>query len=89
MQFAKGDGLGYNQNNIWSTSLYDQEVQSKIEDFKSELTSHSSIASVSVSSGLLTEVGWMPNIDWKGKNEDDNFPFFKLVVDYDFLDGLI
>jgi putative ABC transport system permease protein len=49
------------------------------------LTAHPQIVSASVSTGLLTDIGWGVGPSWEGKPQNENAMFFKLGVDFNYL----
>jgi ABC-type antimicrobial peptide transport system permease subunit len=57
-----------------------------IATFKEELLRYPDILSVAVSTGIPSNVGWSNIPVWEGKDKEDNPFFYRMIVDYDFLD---
>jgi putative ABC transport system permease protein len=54
--------------------------------FKQELLRHPNILSVALSTGIPSDVGWSNMPVWQGQQEDDRPFFYRMIVDYDFLE---
>jgi len=92
LQYASTKNLGYQKENIICISLYrlilgeNFNWVTKVQTFKSELLSHPDIVAVSASSGIPSSLGWSNIPTWEGQDENDNPFFYRMIVDYDFLD---
>jgi ABC-type antimicrobial peptide transport system permease subunit len=82
LNFIRDKKLGYEKEHIVSLPLRG----TNIETLRNELLQNPGILKVSGSSGLPTNVGWSNIPAWQGKSPDENPFFYRLNVDYDFLD---
>ncbi len=82
LNYIRDKKLGYDKDHILSFRARKLNVRT----FKSELLKKPGILNVSGSSHLPTNVGWSNIPAWEGKNPDDNPFFYRLNVDYDFID---
>jgi len=82
LNYIRDRKLGYDRDHI--ITFNSRGI--KIETFKNELLNNPGILKVSGSTGLPTNIGWSNIPAWEGKNPDDNPFFYRLNVDYDFLD---
>jgi putative ABC transport system permease protein len=71
---------------VLTAFIGDQNLRENNSSLKTELRNHPNVTAVSTSSGLLTEIGWAVGPDWEGKAQDQNPMFFKIGVDFDYLD---
>lgn len=85
IQFIKNKNLGYNKENL----LYipaNQQLATKYDALKTELSQLPSIASVSATSGYIHAWGNnTANFSWDGKDPETSILFQTIPVDYDFL----
>jgi putative ABC transport system permease protein len=58
----------------------------RMATFKQELQRHPDILAVAVSTGIPSNIGWSNIPVWEGKDKEDNPFFYRMIVDYDFLD---
>jgi putative ABC transport system permease protein len=92
MRFIGNKNLGYEKDNIVCLNmirLYFAEsynLMNQTKALKQELLRNPDITSVSASTGIPCQVGWSNIPTWEGKAEDENPFFYRLIVDYDFLD---
>jgi len=82
LHFVRDKKLGYAKDHI--LTFHAKGV--KVETLKEELLNHPEILQVSGSSGIPTSVGWSNIPSWEGKDPDENPFFYRLNVDYDFID---
>ncbi len=78
--------MGFNKDYVLTALIGDRSLRENNGPLKAELMNHPDILAASTSSGLLTDIGWGVGPDWEGKPQDQNPMFFKLGVDYNFLD---
>ena len=92
LSYTKNKDLGFQKENIIYLNLinlyYAEEfgLLEKMAPFKQELLRHPDIVAVARSTGIPSDVGWSNMPVWEGKNEEDNPFFYRMIVDYDFLD---
>jgi putative ABC transport system permease protein len=92
LSYANNKDLGYQKENIIYLNLlnlyYAEEfnLMHNMATFKQELQRHPDIHTVAMSTGIPSSVGWSNIPVWEGKNEEDNPFFYRIIVDYDFLD---
>jgi putative ABC transport system permease protein len=92
LSYANNKDLGYQKENIIYLDLinlyYAEQfnLMSEMATFKQELLRHPDILSVSLSTGIPSNVGWSNIPVWEGKDKEDNPFFYRMIVDYDFLD---
>lgn len=82
LHFVGDKKLGYTKDHI--LTFHTKGV--KVDTLKEELLNHPEILQMSVSSGIPTRVGWSNIPSWEGKDPDENPFFYRLNVDYDFID---
>ncbi|MCP4725581.1 MAG: FtsX-like permease family protein [bacterium] len=82
LNFMRNKKLGYQNEHILTMGTRGINF----DTFKSELIKNANISKVSGSSGLPTRVGWSNIGAWEGKDEADNPFFYRLNVDFDFMD---
>ena len=78
--------MGFNKKNIITAVIGGNDLKNNIESFKNELLQNPKILNVSFSSGKITDIGWISDLSWEGKGENDIDLFYRLAVDYDFFD---
>lgn len=92
LSYANRKDLGYQKENIIYLNLinlyYAEEfnLMQNMATFKQELLRHPDILTVSASTGIPSIVGWSNIPVWEGKDKEDNPFFYRMIVDYDFLD---
>lgn len=72
----------YMRLNIWS-GLDWQQI---IDPFKQELLETPGIEKVAASTGVPSRIGWSNVPVWEGRDEEDKPFFYRLAVDFDFMD---
>jgi ABC-type antimicrobial peptide transport system permease subunit len=82
LNYIRDKKLGYEKDHILTLPLRGTNIGT----LKNELLRNAGVLKVSGSSGLLTRVGWSNIPAWEGKSPDENPFFYRLNVDYDFLD---
>jgi putative ABC transport system permease protein len=82
LNFIKNRKLGYDSAQILNISAHRMNVAA----FKSELLGNPAVLKVAGSSGIPTRVGWSNVPAWNGKDPEDNTFFYRLNVDFDFMD---
>ena len=78
--------MGFNKDYVLTTLIGDQNLRENNSPLKTELLDHPNILTASTSSGLLTDIGWGVGPGWEGKPQDQNPMFFKIGVDFSFID---
>jgi len=92
MRFIGNKNLGYEKENILCLNmirLYFAEsynLMNQTKALKQELLRNPNITGVSASTGIPCQIGWSNIPTWQGKAEDENPFFYRMIVDYDFLD---
>lgn len=92
LSYTENKDLGYQKENIIYLNLinlyYAEELSlmERMATFKQELQRHPDILAVALSTGIPSNVGWSNIPVWEGQSEDDNPFFYRMIVDYDFLD---
>jgi putative ABC transport system permease protein len=91
LSYAREKDLGYQKENVIYLNLinlfYAEEfnLMNKMELFKQDLLNHPDIQAVALSTGIPSMVGWSNIPVWEGKDEEDNPFFYRMIVDYDFM----
>ena len=85
LRYMQNRKLGYDKEHIISISLKDPDLSTKIDVLKTELLNHPEIVSVSVSTGIPSNISWIDRPAWEGINADEIHTFRKLAVDNNFL----
>ncbi len=86
LHFIQNRKMGFNKDYVLTALIGDKSLRENNDPLKAELMNHPHILAVSTSSGLLTDIGWGVGPDWEGKPQDQNPMFFKLGVDFNYLD---
>jgi putative ABC transport system permease protein len=92
LSYTNNKDLGYRKENIICLNLinlyYAEEfnLMHRMATFKQELQRHPDILAVAVSTGIPSNIGWSNIPVWEGKDKEDNPFFYRMIVDYDFLD---
>jgi putative ABC transport system permease protein len=86
LQYIQNRKIGFNKDYVLTALIGDQSLRKNNGPLKRELMNHPGILAVSTSSGLLTDIGWGVGPDWEGKPQDQNPMFFKIGVDFNYLD---
>jgi putative ABC transport system permease protein len=86
LHYIQNKKLGFNKDYVMTALIGDQSLRENNGPLKNELMNHPNILAVSTSSGLLTDIGWSVGPDWEGKPQDQNPMFFKIGVDFNYLD---
>jgi putative ABC transport system permease protein len=86
LHYIQNKKMGFNKDYVLTAFIGDRSLRENNGPLKAELMNHPDILAASTSSGLLTDIGWGVGPDWEGKPQDQNPMFFKLGVDYNFLD---
>ncbi len=92
LRYTGNKNLGYQKENIIYLNLirlyFEQNFTliNKIKTFKEELLRHTDIMGVTASTDIPSTVGWSNIPVWEGKDENENPFFYRMIVDYDFLD---
>jgi putative ABC transport system permease protein len=91
LSYARDKDLGYQKENVIYLNLinlfYAEEfnLMNKMDLFKQDLLNHPDIQAVALSTGIPSMVGWSNIPVWEGKDEEDNPFFYRMIVDYDFM----
>jgi len=86
LHYIQNRKMGFNKDYVLTALIGDQSLRENNGPLKTELLKHHDVLAVSTSSGLLTDIGWGVGPDWEGKPQDQNPMFFKLGVDFNYLD---
>ncbi len=86
LRYIQNRKMGFNKDYVLTALIGDQSLRENNGPLKNELMNHPNILEVSTSSGLLTDIGWSVGPDWEGKHQDQNPMFFKIGVDFNYLD---
>lgn len=92
LQYVGNRNLGYQKENIIcleTDGLFQREngeLKNKIKLFKEELRRIPEITAVAASSAIPSDIGWSNIPTWAGKAKDENPFFYRLRVDFDFLE---
>jgi putative ABC transport system permease protein len=86
LHYIQNRKMGFNKDYVLTALIGDQSLRENNGPLKTELMNHPDILAVSTSSGLLTDIGWGVGPDWEGKPQDQNPMFFKIGVDFNYLD---
>jgi putative ABC transport system permease protein len=86
LHYIQNRKMGFNKDYVLTAMIGDQSLRENNGPLKAELMNHPNILSVSTSSGLLTDIGWGVGPDWEGKPQDQNPMFYKIGVDFNYLD---
>ncbi len=84
LKFTTTKSLGHRQDHIIYFSA--GKVNKQLAEFKQELLKNPNIAKVSASSGIPSRLGWSNIPIWKNQAEGDNPFFYRLRVDFDFME---
>jgi putative ABC transport system permease protein len=92
LSYARDKDLGFRKENILYLDLInlfyaeDFNLMSKMDLFKQELLNQPDIQAVALSTGIPSMVGWSNIPVWEGKHKEDNPFFYRMIVDFDFMD---
>jgi putative ABC transport system permease protein len=92
LRFIGNKDPGYEKENIVCINLIrlyyaeSYNLTNQMKPLKLELLSYPDITAVTASTGIPCKVGWSNIPVWDGKEADDNPFFYRMIVDYDFLD---
>ena len=88
LHYIQNRKMGFNKDYVLTANIGDQSLRENNGPLKTELMNFPNILVVSTSSGLLTDIGWNVGPDWEGKpqDQDQNLMFFKIGVDFNYLD---
>jgi putative ABC transport system permease protein len=86
LRYIQNKKMGFNKDYVVTSKIGDQGLRENNSPLKTELMNYPNILAVSTSSGLLTDIGWGVGPDWEGKPQDLNPMFYKIGVDFNFLD---
>jgi putative ABC transport system permease protein len=86
LHYIQNRKMGFNKDYVLTALIGDQNLRENNGPLKTELLDHPNILAASTSSGLLTDIGWGVGPDWEGKPQDQNPMFFKIGVDFNYLD---
>ena len=92
LSYTSRKDLGYQKENIIYLNLlnlFNAEAWDRLASmatFKQELKRHPNILAVAGSTGIPSMIRWSNIPTWEGKDEEDNPFFYRMIVDYDFLD---
>lgn len=84
LEYTGNKSLGYQKEHI--IYMNSGPIRNKINAFKQELLKNANIAKVASSSGIPSQIGWSNMPIWEGQAEGENPFFYRLNVDYDFLE---
>jgi putative ABC transport system permease protein len=83
IQLVKGRSLGYEQENLISTS-YTNEVEKNYKAIKLELLSSGVVEAVTRANSAITDINSNNFLGWPGKPEDLRVIFTTIVSEYDY-----
>ena len=86
LQYIQNRKMGFNKDYVLTALIGDQRLRENNGPLKYDLMNHPNILAVSSSSGLLTDIGWAMGPNWEGKHQDQNPMFYKIGVDFHYLD---
>jgi putative ABC transport system permease protein len=86
LHYIQNKKMGFNKDYVLTALIGDKSLRENNGPLKRELMNHPHVLAASTSSGLLTDIGWRVGPDWEGKPQDQNPMFFKLGVDFNYLD---
>jgi len=86
LHYIQSRKMGFNKDYVLTAQIGDQSLRENNGPLKTELMNHPNILAVSTSSGLLTDIGWQVGPDWEGKLQEQEPMFFKIGVDFSYLD---
>jgi putative ABC transport system permease protein len=86
LHYIQNRKMGFNKDYVLTALIGDRSLRENNSPLKTELMNHPNILAVSTSSGLLTDIGWGVGPNWEGKPPDQNPMFFKIGVDFNYLD---
>ena len=86
LRYIQNRKMGFNKDYVLTSMIGDQRLRENNGPLKTELMNHPNILAVSTSSGLLTDIGWGVGPAWEGKPQDQNPMFYKIGVDFNYLD---
>ncbi len=84
LKYTANKSLGFQKDHIIYFSA--RSLRKDLKAFKQELLKNPNIIKVAASSGIPSQVGWSNIPIWEGQTEDDKPFFYRLNVDFDFLD---
>ena len=85
LNYIKNIDLGFKKDNTIIIPVTEMNLERDYEPFKNELSQHSQISDISISSKLPSLITGGGNAKWEGKTEQ-NIKFTRGFVDYNFLD---
>jgi putative ABC transport system permease protein len=85
LRFIKETNLGFSRDHIIVVPVAEMEAERDYEPIRSELSQHSRILEISLSSSLPSLITGGGDARWEGKT-DENIRFVRGFVDYNFLD---
>ncbi|MBO0937448.1 ABC transporter permease [Fibrella sp. HMF5335] len=83
IQFAKQRPVGYTREGLLTMPMKSDEFRSKYDVLRTELKNTGAVVEMSQSMGPVTEVYSSNNLEWRGKNPNDNESFGTLAVTYE------
>ncbi len=88
VKFTGNKSLGHQKENIiYIRTPWDVNIsKNNINTFKQILSTNPNILGTAASTGIPSNIGWSNIPKWEGQQEDDNPFFYRIIVDYDFLD---
>jgi putative ABC transport system permease protein len=86
MRYVQNRNLGFEKDNVVSFYVYDRGLRKQYEVFRTELMKHPGITDLTYSSSSLHYNMAGGGAWWEGKEENDDINFYRLAVDYNFLD---
>ena len=86
LRYVQNRNLGFEKENIISFYVYDRGLRKQYEAFRTELLEHPGITDLTYSSSSLHYNMAGGGAWWEGKEENDYINFYRLAVDYNFLD---
>jgi len=85
LQFIQSRNLGFNKDNMLRFST-NRKLRQQYPAFKSELQNIPGVTGVTATNNSLSNIGkstW--DIEWEGKNPDQEILFHQIMTDHDFL----
>lgn len=86
LHYIQNRKMGFNKDYVLTSRIGDRSLRENNGPLKTELMNNPNILAVSTATGLLTDIGWGVGPDWEGKPQDQNPMFFKIGVDFNYLD---
>ena len=86
IDYMQNKELGFQKDQILVLPVRDNDLASKMDAFKHELTKNADISAVAGSWRLPTSIGNYNNVTWEGASDDESIAIIQNKVGYDFID---